>query len=250
MSTNLMDASAELGEPAQKYLSGVDIPVGTIRYTHSWGTSYHQYSVISGEPDRVLLRRRLQVFNWDPTSWEPFDTYLTLNDFNALLISPPSANTDVSGQIIRHAMKALGEIPAWTLSTTIWWSLSLPNNTPITIKLPPQVFFQNHIDKLREDPDFWDDDEASEIFCCKEAMKLIPYFQELKLISEIWYPWVAHMPKPTLIRLIVVFTDRPFPEQQRLVPEIDDWHTGATFARACRLAYFYIEWKDLYTKNA
>jgi hypothetical protein len=120
------------------------------------------------------------------------------------------------------------------------------------LNLPPE--FQARIDRLRsENPNFRIESEAREMFCCKQSIALIPYFQTLKKQSEDMRLEAAmNSTSFTVIEAVLSFEDKiqefmnlSFEEQKRLIPSIYDWHSGNTFGWACKLAYAYIEWKPV-----
>lgn len=90
--------------------------------------------------------------------------------------------------------------------------------------MPP--FFRKRIERFREvSPDFRRDAEGYEIFCCEQAI----VFQEaLKTVEA-----------------LQAFAQAPYEEQKRLVPGLDDGHSGNTFGAAVALARFAMQAPEL-----
>lgn len=77
--------------------------------------------------------------------------------------------------------------------------------------------FKKRIDRFRRNnPNFRVDNEAYEMFVCKEALKIAAAIDSADGIYK--------------------FNNASWEEQQRLVPDISDGHSGNTFGMACRLA--------------
>ena len=85
----------------------------------------------------------------------------------------------------------------------------------------PQVF-KDRIDRFRtNNPDFRVGFESYELFCCTEAVNIA---ESLKTVEE-----------------VKLFWDLSYDKQLKLVPALNDGHSGNTFGCACKLAVLYLE---------
>ena len=84
-------------------------------------------------------------------------------------------------------------------------------------------FFQKRILGFREkNPKFRVDYESYEMFCCKEAMKIVTAIPDLTA------------------SLMTKFKDLSFEAQLAAIPTLSDGHSGNTFNCACALALAYV----------
>jgi len=92
----------------------------------------------------------------------------------------------------------------------------------------PQIF-KDRIDRFRvNNPNFRVEFESYEMFCCTEALKIA---EALKTVSE-----------------VKSFYEKPFDQQIKLVPTLDNGHSGNTFGCACQLAGIYLEAPEYISK--
>lgn len=85
--------------------------------------------------------------------------------------------------------------------------------------LPPD--FQARIQRFRDgNPDFRIEHEPYEMFCCEQAVVIAKALKTLDAVRD--------------------FAKLDWKEQKRLVPAIDDGHSGNTFSMAVRLAGWYL----------
>jgi hypothetical protein len=92
------------------------------------------------------------------------------------------------------------------------------------------VIFQERIARFRRDGGhrFRRDYEGYELFCCEQAVVIADTLKTVEGISA--------------------FHAAPWDEQKRLVPGIDDGHSGNTFGTACLLARAYVERPEFVTR--
>jgi hypothetical protein len=84
----------------------------------------------------------------------------------------------------------------------------------------PEVF-QRRIQRFRDgNPDFWWKHQSYELFCCEQAVTI-----------------AGAMNSPADLQ---AFTKLEWEQQKRIVPGLDDGHSGNTFGMACRLAHWYL----------
>ena len=94
-----------------------------------------------------------------------------------------------------------------------------------TISTLPRCF-QKRIQRFRKNnPDFYWQYESYELFCCVDAIKISNVIRNLNPDPYIAARQFYHM---------------PFDEQKRLAPNLDNGHSGNSFAFACRLAAHFL----------
>lgn len=102
-----------------------------------------------------------------------------------------------------------------------------PRLDAIYNKLPK--CFKDRIDKLRtNNPDFREDFENYELFCCEQAIIIANGCKTADAILK--------------------FTKKKWKDQKKMVPKLDSGHSGNTFGVACSLAYWYLEQPQNVTK--
>lgn len=92
----------------------------------------------------------------------------------------------------------------------------------------PQVF-QDRIQKFRNtNPNFRRDYETYEVFCCEEAVLIANTLKTPEKVDD--------------------FYKASWDEKKKVVPDLDDGHSGNTFGTACLLAKFWLENEELVKK--
>lgn len=95
----------------------------------------------------------------------------------------------------------------------------LPRNLQRIAALPE--FFRRRLERFNwNNPDFWWESLAYELFTCEQAVIIAvacPTGDDVKAFAAMAYA-----------------------EQRQRVPDLDDGHSGNTFGMACRLAFWYV----------
>lgn len=82
--------------------------------------------------------------------------------------------------------------------------------------------FRKRIDKYRQNNDrFRIDYESYELFCCEQAVIIANGCKTIGVIKK--------------------FITLPWDEQKKMIPELDEGHSGNTFGAACSLAHWYLK---------
>lgn len=108
----------------------------------------------------------------------------------------------------------------------------------------PEVF-QRRIDKFRtNNPDFRWKYESYEMFCCEQAVIIATAIGK-QLVDEAMAQGLPLKKAKKIIAkraptALQKFSDMDWEKQKKLVPDLDDGHSGNTFGCSVRLAYFYV----------
>ena len=101
-------------------------------------------------------------------------------------------------------------------------------------KLPR--FFQRRIQRRRDNnPNFRWDFESYELFVCEQAVQIAKGVRPYVLESN-----ARKVMPETLTAFFQQFQDKPYEEQKRLIPALDNGHSGNTFGCACVLAQLWL----------
>lgn len=102
----------------------------------------------------------------------------------------------------------------------------------------PQCF-KDRIDKFRKNnPNFRKEFESYEMFCCEQAIVIANALNDVNTIAKNngFIGWLEY----DLAKRFDAFKDLQWEDQKKLVPGLDDGHSGNTFGASMRLGYWYL----------